>query len=141
MFSRAGITIGTKLFSGLNGTDLYTWALSVSVLELVIRSVWPSAGARATKSAAMLPLAPALFSTSTGWPSARASSGAMVRAIASIDPPAGTVTTRFTAFEGNCCATAIDCTIARNANATMRMTVEPPVIISSLLYSQPWEPL
>jgi hypothetical protein len=36
--------------------------------EVVSSSVWPSAADRATTCVPMLPLAPALFSTMTGWP-------------------------------------------------------------------------
>jgi hypothetical protein len=37
----------------------------------------------------MLPLAPALFSMTTGWPSAGASLSASARATASLTPPGG----------------------------------------------------
>jgi hypothetical protein len=51
-------------------------------------SVWPSGTARATNSLAIAPLAPARLSTITVWPSSGPSFWAMVRAIASLPPPA-----------------------------------------------------
>jgi len=50
-------------------------------------SVWPSAGARTTASAPSMPLAPGLFSTTTGWPSETRSFSARSRAIVSTPPP------------------------------------------------------
>jgi hypothetical protein len=52
-------------------------------------SVVPSGTARATWPAATVPLAPGLFSTTTGWPSASAMRGAISLATTSAPPPAG----------------------------------------------------
>src|SRR5437868_7546463 len=54
---------------------------------MTMPSVWSSV-ALATWSAAMLPEAPGLLSTTTGWPRALASGSAMVRAAMSgVEPP------------------------------------------------------
>ena len=50
------------------------------LLGLAISSVWPSAGALTTKSAAKLLPAPARFSTTIDWPSALPSGSLSVRA-------------------------------------------------------------
>jgi hypothetical protein len=46
----------------------------------VIKSVWPSGAARATTCVPILPLAPGLFSTTTGWFQRRWISSPMLRA-------------------------------------------------------------
>ncbi len=51
--------------------------------------VWPSGADLATRSAPMLPLAPARFSTTTGWPRLSESSWLMARAMMSDEPPGG----------------------------------------------------
>ena len=58
-----------------------------SVLTSSSSSVWPSLSALATKSAPMLPPAPVLFSTTTGWPMASCSFGPIRRARMSLVPP------------------------------------------------------
>ena len=55
---------GRKVSMGTYGAGSYSHV----VVEIVHISVWPSGGALLTCSAAMAPLAPALFSTVTGWP-------------------------------------------------------------------------
>jgi hypothetical protein len=55
--------------------------------------VWPSGVARDTNSLAIEPLAPARLSMMTVWPSSGPSFWAMVRAIASLPPPAAVGTT------------------------------------------------
>jgi hypothetical protein len=50
--------------------------------------VSPSGAALDTRSPASVALAPGLFSTTTFWPSSRASAGANCRAAASTGPPA-----------------------------------------------------
>src|SRR6218665_2208368 len=57
--------------------------------EVPNSSVWPSAAARATYSAPMLPPAPARFSTTMVWPSRSFIEAASVRALASVGPPGG----------------------------------------------------
>ena len=51
-------------------------------------SVWPSGAACAVAWAAIMPLAPVRFSTTTGWPSAARSGSARKRALMSCPPPA-----------------------------------------------------
>src|SRR6185295_10602144 len=58
-----------------------------SVLTSSSSSVWPSLSALATRSAPMLPPAPVLFSTTTGWPMASCSFGPIRRARMSLVPP------------------------------------------------------
>ena len=48
-----------------------------------------------------MPLAPGLFSTTTGWPQASASLPASSRAVRSVAPPAGNGTTSLTGRVGN----------------------------------------
>ena len=50
-------------------------------------STWPSGLASATKRAPTAPPAPALFSTTTGWPSFGSRARAMVRATLSLVAP------------------------------------------------------
>ena len=56
---------------------------------MAISTVWPSAGALATKPLPMVPPAPGRFSTSAGWLQASCSFCPMVRASVSVAPPAG----------------------------------------------------
>src|SRR5688572_16116853 len=65
-------------------------------------NVWPSAGARTTSLAPMLPAAPARFSTTTGWPSGACSRSAIRRAKMSVEPPGANGTTRRTGLFGYC---------------------------------------
>src|ERR1700704_1946267 len=62
--------------------------------------------------------APALFSTTTGWPSRGASFSATTRAMASVPPPAANGTTRVTARLGQFCAAA-------NVGKSRVVTVRP----------------
>src|SRR5436190_19402683 len=55
--------------------------------------VFPSGEAWATRAAPIAPLAPATFSTTTGWPSAAVSRSPTTRAIVSVFPPAAYGTT------------------------------------------------
>ena len=61
----------------------------------------------------MLPLAPGLFSTITGWPNAAESFSPSARAARSVDPPGGNATTMRIGLEGNC-ANAV---VATNASS------------------------
>src|SRR6266446_1440788 len=58
--------------------------------------VYPSGAERAAASAAILPLAPPLFSITTCWPQVSESRAATMRAIASAPPPGGNGTIRRT---------------------------------------------
>ena len=80
------LLIGEKSVSTSYGVFLMSEGVMVKVFTVTI-SVWPSGGAFATKSVPMLPLAPALFSTTTGWPHLSESFGAMTRARMSIPLP------------------------------------------------------
>jgi hypothetical protein len=79
---------------------------------LVISSTVPLAGCLATYSAAITPPAPALFSTVTGTPHARASFCAITRAITSVPPPGGKPTTMRTGAVGSGDAAAKEGTAA-----------------------------
>lgn len=50
-------------------------------------NVWPSGFARATSAAAIVPAAPALFSTTTGCPSSTVNRAPSLRAIKSVEAP------------------------------------------------------
>ena len=63
-------------------------------------SVWPSGLARATCWLPMLPLAPATFSTTTGWPSLGDSRSATKRAMMSGPVPGVKGTMIFTGWSG-----------------------------------------
>src|SRR5688572_18615305 len=67
----------------------------------------------------MLPLAPGLLSTITGWPSCLPMSAASMRATVSRMPPGATGTTSVIGRLGNGCATA-EAAAARNAKAAAR---------------------
>jgi len=57
---------GTRSFDGSIGTFFSRTGACASWLCSVNRKVWPSAGERATVSAAIMPTPPGLFSTITG---------------------------------------------------------------------------
>src|SRR6185503_6051194 len=59
---------------------------------VAMKSVWPSGSARAAASVPIVPLAPARFSTTTGWPQRSARRGARSRATMSVPPPGGNAT-------------------------------------------------
>ena len=84
------ITLATGTMSrvGSNG-DLPRCGFSTSGLIAAKPSAWPSGAALATASMPMLPLAPALLSTTTLWPSAGTSRSASRRATLSATPPGG----------------------------------------------------
>src|SRR6185503_16344494 len=73
---------------------------------LPISSAYPSGGDFATRSAPILPPAPALFSTTTGWPHASETFCAMTRAKVSAMPPTANGTTILMGLEGYACASA-----------------------------------
>jgi hypothetical protein len=70
------------------------------VVWLPIMSVYPSAGDFATASAAIMPLAPGRFSTTTDCPRASVSFCAMILAATSVPPPAAKPTSIFTGRSG-----------------------------------------
>ena len=81
--------------------------------------VWPSGAARATSCAAIMVLAPGLFSTSTGTPSASASLGATTRAWMSVVPPAA----KPTSTRIGCPGLGKVCAHAGNANESAQMAM------------------
>lgn len=81
------LATGTMSLAGSKG-DAPRWGFSARGLMAAKPSVWPSV-ALATASRPMLPLAPALFSITTGWPSTGESLSASRRATTSLTPPAG----------------------------------------------------
>ena len=77
---------GAKLFTGSYGTFLNRLPLVTKVLA-IINSVCPSGAARAATWVPMLPLAPGLLSTTTGWPQCLVSSAPSARARMSMPVP------------------------------------------------------
>ena len=110
--STFGITatcvIGAKSVSGLYGRFLYRLALIVRPFA-AISMVYPSPSAFAVASAAMLPLAPARLSTTTGCCSASVSFCATTRAMMSVEPPAANPTMKRSGRlgKGAVCAKAV----------------------------------
>src|SRR6187402_36020 len=86
-------------------------------------SVWSSV-ALATWSAAMLPEAPGLLSMITGWPSARLSGSASVRAAMSGVEPPGKPTRMRTGFVGQAAGVAAMAECAQAARNTAVNAVE-----------------
>src|SRR6516162_3172736 len=89
-------------------------------IELTVptSSVWPSAGAFATKPVPMLPPAPDLFSTMHGTPNFVCRCCCRMRASKSADPPAANGTTMVTGRCGQAscaCASAVSATTAPTA--------------------------
>ena len=70
------------------------------VVTLPTIKVWPSGFARAISSTAMMPFAPGLFSTTTGWPSVWRICSAMMRATMSVAPPGAYGTRILTGLSG-----------------------------------------
>jgi hypothetical protein len=64
----ASMASGAKSLTGSYGSFDIRMALFTCVSGSVMNTVWPSGADLATKSAAMMPLAPGLGSTTTGWP-------------------------------------------------------------------------
>ena len=93
----------------------------------LIRMVSPSGLLLATISAAMLPPAPALFSTTTGrfrtWPM----TSLMVRASVSVVPPAGAPTM---IFKGRSCACAAGANAAAAEDAKAKVASDLPACFS-----------
>ena len=69
--------------------------------------VFPSGAAWATRAAPIAPLAPATFSTTTGWPSAAVSRSLTMRAMVSVFPPAAYGTTAVMGRVGQSLACAV----------------------------------
>src|SRR5262245_34681223 len=85
---------------------------------LIISAVYPSLGARATASAAVVPPAPTRFSTTTGWPRISESGCATMRAAMSVPPPAPKPTTiRIGCFGQSCAKRSEGCATIEMTNA------------------------
>ena len=79
---------GSKSFSGSYGTlakmaEFWMWVV------MPTSTVWPSGADRATISLPIMPLAPALFSTTTFWPQLSCRRAASNRPTRSVAPPGG----------------------------------------------------
>src|SRR5437588_6996401 len=107
---------GARSFFVSKGSDLYSDTL-IALGGAAIRSVWPSGALFATKSVPILPPEPVRFSTKTGCPSASLSRGASARAVKSVIPPGGKVTTSRIGFAGYCPSAAAEKTSAASAMA------------------------
>ena len=90
-------------------------------------SVWPSV-ALATTSMPSMPPAPALVSTTTGWPQRLASLSLMARTIRSSELPAGAGTTIFTGRVGQApwARAGAASTAAARAMSERRIMVQRP---------------
>ena len=99
MLKKPTVEIMAKSLTGSYGSDLNSaW---LTALPLVRRSsVWPSGSARATVSAARMPPAPGMFSTTTCCPRPSLIFGAMVRVVMSATPPGPNGSTMRTGLVG-----------------------------------------
>src|SRR6516164_4185597 len=98
-------------------------------IELTVptSSVWPSAGALATKPVPMLPPAPDLLSTTNGTPNFACRCCCRMRASKSADPPAANGTTMVTGRCGQAsCACAGAASARTAATARTRRMCKPP---------------
>src|SRR3979490_3273186 len=94
-------------------------------LSMPRSSVWPSEGDFATSSPARLPLPPTRFSTTTGWPAASPSLGAIRRATMSGPPPGGIGTSRRMGLVGYSAA-ALQLRTAETKTRSARRTDSAP---------------
>src|SRR6218665_444703 len=100
--------IGTRSFDVSSGTFLSSTGACASWLCSVMSSVWPSAAERATYSAAIIPMAPGLFSTTTGAPPMLIfRNPASARAVASLDYPGDCSAISRMGLDGPPCARAM----------------------------------
>src|SRR2546423_12104730 len=76
----------------------------------------------------MLPPAPAVFSTMTGWPNDALMPSAMIRPITSVDPPGASGTTSVIGRDGKTCAGALDtpARVAASAIAAISLFMSHP---------------
>src|SRR5690349_5355398 len=115
---RAVLATAARSLSGSMGTLGSVCTEMVIELPDVIRNVYPSAGAFATASAAIIPVAPGLFSTTTGCLSASARPGARALPMTSGELPGGKPTTSLIGLVGQSApaATAVAGIVATAAN-------------------------
>ena len=117
---------GEKSCSMSYGVFLMSDGVMVKVFTVTM-SVVPSGAAFATKSVPMLPLAPALFSTTTAWRHWSLNLGAITRARMSMPVPGENGTISVTGRLGNDCAVAAhDPTIAKSANHLRMLNLQVP---------------
>ena len=107
---------GCRSFSVSNGMDLNSVGLEASELGAA-SSVSPSGSALATSPAAIMPLAPALFSTTTALPSRGCILAATARMMTSVLAPGGKATRNLTGPEGKSSARAMELKRARSRRA------------------------
>src|SRR6218665_382867 len=108
---------GAKSWSGSYGRAGFSCVMMVRLLLFIRQWVWLSR-ALATAAAAMLPPAPTLLSTITGWPRALDRGSANRRAVRSGDEPAGKPTMIFRGLFGHAAGAAPWAQQAALANAT-----------------------
>ena len=98
--------MGAKSFTGSYESFLYRCSLAACVVLVVMRMVWPSGAALATAAAAIMPLAPALLSTTTACLVSLVMDWPMARASWSVALPAANGTTKVMGLAGKVCAAA-----------------------------------
>jgi hypothetical protein len=103
------ITTGTRSLAGSYGVRVYMNGANAMGPLKPMPIVWPSGWALATVSMPSMPPAPALFSTTTGWPQRSFSLSPSRRTMMSSELPAGAGTTMRTgrAGHGDDCARAL----------------------------------
>src|SRR4029077_4389062 len=97
---------GWRSRKGSYGSDLNRCGAVVITLESLMRTVRPSGGDLAVRSAAVVLPAPGRFSTTNCWPSAPLHFAARMRASVSGLPPGARPTRTRTGFCGQACASA-----------------------------------
>src|SRR6476620_3318506 len=115
--------IGAKSFTGSYGTLLKSEMFCVNG-EVVTITVWPSGAARATDWVPMLPLAPGLFSTTTGWSQRCWISSPSTRARMS-GPVPGVYGTTIVMVRPDCCAIEVVASGIAAASATRAILTAP----------------
>src|SRR6266513_2511233 len=113
---------GARSFLVSKGSDLYSDTL-IALGGAAMRSTCPSGALFATKSVPMLPPEPVRFSTMTGCPKASERRGLRARAVKSVIPPGGKVTTSLIGLEGYCAKAENETTSA----TTPALRATPPL--------------
>src|SRR6476620_7880070 len=113
-------TIGVKSLSVSYGS--FEMRLGFTACENAGRSnVYPSGGAFATASLAMVPPAPGRMSTIICWPHFWVSFWPTVRDATSLGPPAANPTSRRMGFAGYCCPNAAEHAATRVATHAVQL--------------------
>src|SRR6476659_879980 len=100
--------------------------------------VFPSGAAWATRVAPIAPLAPATFSTMTGWPSTAVSRSLAIRAMVSVFPPAAYGTTAVIGRAGQSPARAAQA-MSASAPTTRHATCAAPHAVADASMSRRWQ--